>query len=170
LVSGRRIPMRRLIQDIYTGMEDVALMEKYRLSAEDLKLVYENLLDGRIPSLVDITDNLTKRLSPRTYIFFALPVSLEDDPDTRGVVNDLSHKGLQVAGIDTIVGETKTFVIRHDLFPPDAPLRFEAVCRWTAQDETDWDCISGFEITAISPEASQQLQDLIALLTNGELF
>jgi hypothetical protein len=162
--------MRRLVQDIYSGMEDVSLMEKYELSAEDLQLVYENLLDGRIPSLVDLTQKIAQRLSPRTYIFFALPIYDADDPETRGVVNDLSHNGLQIGGIDTTVGEVKTFVIWHDLFRPDTPLRFEAICRWTAQDDTDWDCISGFEITSISPEGSQQLQELIVHLTDGELF
>ncbi len=169
-MSGLRISVRKLVRDIHSGMEDVGLMEKYALSAEDLNLVYEHLLDGRIPSFIDVSRNIQHRLSPRTYIFFALPIYDAEDPEDRGVVNDLSLSGLQVSGIDTAVGEKRTFVIQHHLFLPDDPVQFEAGCRWTAQDDSDWECISGFEITAISPEAKARLQELIDHLTMGETF
>ncbi len=162
--------MRKLVKDIQRGMEEVPLMEKYELTAEELGFVYENLLDGRIPSFEDVVADVQKRLSPRTYIFFAMPIYDANDPEIRGVVNDISHQGLQIAGIDTEVGQTRSFVMHHELFPPDRPLTFEAVCRWTAQDETDWDCISGFAITRISEAGTAQLQDLLDELTRGELF
>ncbi len=162
--------MRRLVQDIQRGVDEVSLMEKYGLTAQELGFVYESLLDGRIPCLDDVIAVVQKRLSPRTYIFFPMPIYDADNVDISGVVNDISDKGLQVAGIDTEVGETRSFLLRHELVSPDEPLSFEAVCRWTAQDDTDWDCIAGFEITRISARAAAQLGELLAELARGELF
>ncbi|MEW6349241.1 MAG: PilZ domain-containing protein [Thermodesulfobacteriota bacterium] len=169
-MAPRRFKMRRLVEDIQRGMEDVALMEKYELTAEELSFVYESLLDGRIPSLEGVIAAVQKRVSPRSYIFFAMPIYDAHNPEIRGVVNDLSEYGLQVAGIDTQVGETRSFVMPHEIFPPDEPLAFEAVCRWIEQDETDWDCIAGMEITKISEKGATQLRELLDEITTGELF
>ena len=84
------------------------------------------------------------------------------------MVNDLTEKGLQVAGIPCRVDEVKTFLIRPDVFPVEMPMAFDATCRWVNVDPETGHQLAGFEITHIQRKHMSTLRKLIDEITFQE--
>ncbi len=174
----RRIPARAIIEDIRTGMGSAKLMEKYQISPVGLQTLLRKLINARALREADLgtrildaptaTESGRGRAVPRNYMFFTIPIFDVDDLYVEGIVNDISEKGLQVEGVETFVGDARTFLIRADEFADVFPFAFEAICRWIGNDGDSGAPLAGFEITNISEGGVSEIQKLVQLLGLGE--
>lgn len=177
-MSRRRIAASEVVNDIRSGMEDVALMEKYKLTAKGLQYVLRQLVNKRAMRRKELyrqsaayadkalVENL--RALPRQVT--AVPVSIygEDDLEREGRVTDITEKGVQVTGIPAKVDESKRFLIRVERFQEIEPFMFEGLCRWASNAKHVGDPVAGIEITGISDAAMQELRKVIGGLTHSE--
>ncbi len=178
-MTKRALPIRRIIGEIRGGLGDVPIMEKYGLSPEEYIEILENLKGQRIrqppgeleqPSEAEVRRKPAQRRAvPRCYMVFNRSISDVDNPGVKGIVVDISERGVQITGIETRVGEVRTFVIGNDRFSPDSELGFEAVCRWFNPGDASGECMAGFEIARISAAARNRLRKLLQELTFCEV-
>jgi hypothetical protein len=174
-VPKRVITVANFVRDIRAGMTDTELMDKYNLDALGLenaigkmikiKALSQEEWDARIPILDEPSEIRVSRALPRKYVYFSLPVYAADDLAVEGSINDISENGLQIAGIRTEVGETRTFLVKPDEFDEIYPFAFDAICRWSREDDEAGDWVGGFEITDISPAGQLELRKLIDSLS-----
>jgi hypothetical protein len=177
-MAKRVIPTREIMDDIRAGMGDVPIMEKHQISPAEYQAVLRKLQEVRALTKQELAarmsavpgDNAGQQMRsvPRNYMFFTIPIYDANDPRVVGVVNDLTEKGLQVAGIPARVDEVKTFLIRPDVFPVEMPLAFDATCRWVNVDRTTGQYVAGFEITHIQRKHLGTLRKLISEITFQE--
>ncbi len=174
----RRIDTQRIIEDIKFGMGDIAIMEKYLISADELMAILTKLekaqavakeeVQRRMPALKAEAEAVQKRTVPRNYIFLAVRVHDIQDPKLAGVLTDISLKGLQVTGIETRVGDIRRFFFQSPVFRIEPALVVEAVCRWIKPDEDTGETVAGFELKRTSKGGKGELQRLIQELTIKE--
>lgn len=164
-----------IVRDIRAGMADAALRDKYRLTEKGLQTVFLKLLDTGLiaPSDLELRPHVHAeriidqpiRLLDRKKLDFALEIYEYDNPDVRGIVVDISERGVGIRGMDAGVGDVKTFVIAaDDLFQID-PVMFEAVCRWVGGEDLTRGSFGGYELTDPSETGLRDLLDLINALS-----
>jgi hypothetical protein len=174
----RRIPARRFVDDMRSGMPDSALMEKYKLTARGLHSAFRKLLAANVvqPSelvgrhseydeTIDVNDI---RALQRDKVEFPLPIYELNNPDSRGIISDITIMGVGITGFETDVGDIRQFVIPADEFFQVNRVEFKARCRWVKRDESDGECVSGFEIMKVSRGSLAGLRRLIQGLTLSE--
>ena len=173
----REIKAREFVVDLRSRMSERELMEKYGLTDEELGIVFRKLIAAKAiqPSEVNAEPVPAAkmpypemasdfRISLREQLDFPLPVYEKDFPETRGLVKDVSSKGLGVRGIEVGVGDVKTLVIpAHELFHVN-PIEVDATCRWVAQKGISGDVEAGFEIINVLSGSLEELQMLIRSL------
>jgi hypothetical protein len=176
-----RIRLRRLVEDIRSGMPDDLLMSTYQLSRKGLqrllkRLVNERLIDHdmlyeRSEVYKDLADRLSSRKSPRCYVPIALRV-YRNETGERGFIRDISDNGIRVAGIKAETGDKVIFDIPKSEEDGIDPLQFEALCRWVRLEGSHRKYpVGGFEITTMSEEARirfREIWDLVLTQANGE--
>lgn len=168
--SKRDIGAKDLIFDIRAGMTDLQLMEKYKLTAKGLQSALQKLVDIQAISpeelyerypLYEATLTVEEiRRIVRQPLTYPVPVYEADFPDIEGTVRDITEKGVCVRGIDTLLGETKTFVIDAREFVDVGPFVFRAQCRWVKKSFAG-EYTGGFEIVSISEKHLQSLRKFI---------
>ena len=170
-----KIKAREILSDIRARASDFELMSKYGLSVEQLDKVLEKLAESgmlRRGELVerggffdDPANRTQTRRLPRTYL--RLPPTIEDveNPSNTGLVTDLSVMGFRTRGIESEIGEKKTFTVQSSEFKSGTAIKLAAVCRWRVRDGVDrnlW--ASGFQIIDVSDDDLEAIRRLIALL------
>ena len=133
------------------------------LKGRKIKLPIDDI--DQHPSGPVVRDHGQRRAVPRCYLVVNRSISDVDDPGVKGILVDISARGLQIAGIPARVGDVKTFVVGNDTFNPDSELRFEAVCRWFQPGDATGDCVAGYEIGRISEKGRNRLQRLLQEFT-----
>ncbi|MGO9565974.1 MAG: PilZ domain-containing protein [Desulfomonilaceae bacterium] len=173
--SKREIKAKDFVNDLRSGMSDSEIRCKYNLSAKGLQSAFRKLLEvkavrtsevfGRVSVEADTVAIASTRLLPRDELEFPVPIYLCEGtrPTVKGVIKDITEKGLKISGIDAKVNEVKTFAIPSDKFSQVEPFAFRAKCRWV-----DGDGCSGFQVIQISQRGSGELQKLIRFLTLKE--
>ena len=186
--AKRSIRAKEIASDISSGMTDLRLMAKYRLTSRGLDAVYRKLGElkliaphesggkrqARSPAqtedldFVEPLNDTTLRISHREIIDFPLRCYNADDPDSLGDIRDMSEVGIGVKGLNSRPIEIRTLVIPiSELYMPK-PVVLEAICRWSARDETDGTPLAGFEVTKFVQGSLQEILDLIRSLTLEE--
>jgi hypothetical protein len=175
VAAKRRIDTKELVADIRTGVSDVQLMEKYKLSSRGLQRVFTKLVDsgsvmmadlsGRSMSYDDSVTLKTVRGSIRALPILSIGIHESTNPEITGRIRDLSEVGVGVRGLVAEVGESKSLVVVPDEFLDIEPFSFEAKCRWSRMGAKGKVCNAGFEITDISENNLIQLQELLQLMT-----
>ena len=115
-----------------------------------------------------LQDSAERRRKPRSFLFVLVPAY---DTSIRGVearFHDVSEQGLQVAGIQSEPGESKTLIVRADGFVNVSSFQVTAECRWAQTEGPGGECVAGFQITAISDEDLEELKKLILLTAFGQ--
>jgi len=166
----RTLKASEIVRDVRTGMTDSQLMAKYGLSAKGLAGVFKKLVDAKAvkPEEVyarflspDDTVNVENlRRLPRSYLAFPLSICESANPEAVGIVRDINERGVQVAGIECRVNETKEFLVRADEFQEMSPFAFKAACRWAKKGTERADWLAGFEITDISEQALKEVRKM----------
>lgn len=171
----RRIDTKELVTDIHSGLTDVELMEKYKLSSRGLQRVFGKLVDsgaviadnlsGRSISYDDSVTLKKVRESIRALPILSIDIYERNDPQTMGSIRDLSESGVGVRGLVAEVGELKSLVVAPDEFLEIEPFSFEAKCCWVRNEEGGKIRDAGFEITDIEEDSLMHLQELLQLMT-----
>lgn len=104
------------------------------------------------------------RVLDRKPLFIEVPIKVVEDPNNIGVVSNMTVKGVGVRGIRCNAGDR----LRLQICPPEIltldSFSFDAICRWSHEEESDALPHSGFEITDISPEDMSHLSALLMTL------
>jgi hypothetical protein len=168
--SKRTIKAKDIVNDIRAGMTDHQLMEKYRLSVKGLQSIFTKLeqvkavkhsdLYGRTPWYDDTVNVGSMRNLPRNYMALSVIIHEAKNPMNKGVVVDLTEKGVRATGIQVRENQTTRFVVDSGDLVEIGLITFEATCMWVRQHE-DGTRNSGFEITSISERDVGKLRQLI---------
>jgi hypothetical protein len=152
--TGRRkIPARNFVDDMRSGMPDSALMDKYKLTARGLhsafrkllaaKVIKSSELEGRQSEYDETIDVDDIRAMQRFKVEFPLPIYESDNPESGGIISNITVMGVGIKGYHTEVGDIKEFQIPADQFFQVDPVEFKARCRWLKRDDSDGECYFG---------------------------
>jgi hypothetical protein len=170
------IKAQHFIRDLRSGMTDIQLMAKYVVSDSGLQKVYNKLLDARAISLEELAGRLLStspgppggteadRLALRHDVGFVLPVYNASDPETLGLVRNITEAGLGTQGLGVRLNESAQLVIPADEFFDMERLLFTAECRWVQSEGPDAEYLAGFEITSISKTDYENMRKLIGMV------
>ncbi len=170
----RQINGTNVINDLRSGMTDRELQMNYRLSTNGLCTIYEKLvergamsdseLSGWSPLYSLRTLYKESRSYPRADLATRVPI-YDLGTGSKGILRDISEKGMRVAGIDASVGQAKTFQIPIDMFMKADPLLIVAECKWAkAKGKTKEYVVAGFEIIDLPAHDRNTLQNFISVL------
>jgi hypothetical protein len=158
-------------------MIDSEIMLKYRITARELRAVYRQLFETKAVDIAELycrpvywdnnVDLEPRREFPRLLLAFILPVHDAEEPDLRGIVADVTEKGMRLEGMETEVGQKRKLVVNPSRFGDLDPIEFEAECRWNSTDGRDNRPVAGFQITQISEASLQELRRFIRFVTTG---
>ncbi len=122
-------------------------------------------LVGRHSDYAETIDVNDIRALQGEKVEFPLPIYEPHKPECRGTISDITVMGVGIKGFETDVGDIRQFVMPADEFFQVNPVEFKARCRWIKRDESDGECISGFEIMKVSKGSLAGLRRLIQGLT-----
>ncbi len=170
----RQINAKDMIGDLRSGNTDSELMEKYGLSSKAFQTICGRLvarhaisqseLYDRSPLYRERADQIRARKCPRADLSIHIPV-YDFQPPATGLLRDISETGLRVAGIESSVGQIKTFQIPIDTFMQTDPLLVVAVCKWVkTKGKNRRYPVAGFEIMDLSEKDRQTIREFIKLL------
>jgi hypothetical protein len=175
--AKRQIKVPEFLKDMRSGLDDTGLMERYGLSADDLKRVLRKLVEAKAVTAAELEKRSAVapdypapsmpsdfRVSRREMLDFPLPIYESDLPEVTGFVRDISDQGFGTKGIHAEVGETKIFVIPADKLFHLNPIEVEAVCRWTGKEGIFGEPVAGFEVTRVLGGNLEDLQILVRSL------
>jgi len=171
----RIIDARSFLEDLRSGMKDADLMAKYSLTGKGLQSALRKMVAAGVLESVELesrsieyTDSVgvqgLRRLD-RNPLDFPLPIYDENNPQIRGIVHDITEKGVGTVGIRTQAHDVRVFAIPANEFFLVEPVVFEAKCRWTRTDKIDGSLLAGFEIITVSRGNLKALRKLIQALT-----
>ncbi len=111
--ARRRIPARSFVDDMRSGMPDSGLMEKYKLTARGLHSVFRKLLAANVVQPLELVGRHSEydetidvndvRVLPRDKVEFPLPIYELHNPDSRGIIGDITIMGVGIKGFETDV-------------------------------------------------------------------
>lgn len=129
----------QIIKDIRSDLIDSEIMQKHGISAKELQKIYQDLLKSNSVELAELYcrpvlwDNSVssehQREFPRLLLAFVLPVHDASNPEMKGIVGDLTERGMKLEGILAEVGEKRQFVVNPSKLGEMEPIKFEAECR-----------------------------------------
>lgn len=170
MAAQKEIKAKEIVREIVSGVGDSELMDKYKLTFRglqslygqllDLKIVDPTLLEGRIVPQLETTTTMIARL-PRTDIYVPLPVQDLTNPIVRGLVINISERGLGVKALRAEVDEVKALLVRPDKFLQLHPFALKAKCRWVTPSGDPREILAGFEIISIGQKELEELRNLI---------
>ncbi|HTY26035.1 MAG TPA: hypothetical protein VMC85_23095 [Desulfomonilaceae bacterium] len=172
ILEERRKIAVAIAGDIRSGMTCSELMEKYQFSGSGLREVCRRLLTEGLLESADIeglkspSDNgpslgHERRQISRRSPLLQITVCDRSNEGSRGIVKDVTEKGLAVRGIEADIGELKTLAILGDDFGLVDPFELEAECRWVGSEGPDEQPVAGFQVITISDQDLQKLQEFI---------
>jgi hypothetical protein len=169
----QRLEPPEILGDIRSGMTDFELMEKHDLSPKGLQRAFDELiqagvidqteLDSRFSAYDSVTVQSLRNM-PRYFLAVAVDVYELGHPETRGILRDITEKGVGIVGIKIKPGILKTFTIPSENFIDEGPILFDAKCVWSTPETWDQEAVAGFQIVKISEKSLQDLRELIRSL------
>jgi uncharacterized protein (DUF433 family) len=170
----QKIEARDIVEDIRSGMTDSELMKKYDLSSEGLRFALQKMTDTQVIALKELyatsssahdtvfVENM--RELPRHHLAMAVDIYEAKRPEIKGMLSDVTEKGIGITGMAARIGETKTFVIPAGDFIEADPILLEARCQWAEEERDTGDWLAGFEIIRISEKCLDDLRRFIQSL------
>jgi len=167
-----KLNAKSILRDIQAGLGDVPIMEKYQITPSEYMSVLEQFKHLEIArkrrALVaqSVSHDLPHmRALPRCYIFREVCVFDSKAPGKEGKVNDMTENGLQLAGIESQIGEVRSLTVVSDHARTRTKVRFDAICRWVQNENDFGESVAGFEISRIADGELLRLRRLIQELT-----
>lgn len=172
------INAKEIIVDIRSGMDDAQLMRKYKLTSKGLQSAFSKLISNRLLTIEEIygqhrsededtviIDDMT--LIQKHFLTVTAPVYEVGKTDCAGCLHEITERGLTISGVESRIGEVKSFVIPCRDFLKVEQLWFEAKCLWAERHPNTKEWSAGFQITKIDANALRHLRSLIKILTLG---
>jgi hypothetical protein len=164
------------IRDLESRLTDLELMEKFQISAVELRrslftLIRKGAVSSRKvywrPIIYDYeVEYEVRRSTPRYPLKTLLPVSSVDYPQPiPGLLIDLNEKGGCVVGLGVRKDERITIAIDPEDLLEAGEIRLEALFRWVETGDDPDTLAAGFEIFAISDGDFALLKELIRTIT-----
>jgi PilZ domain len=165
-----------LINDIRGNLTDAELMEKYQLSAAELRRRLLQLLNTNAVSSADVywrpllydyeVSDDDRRERPRYPLELLLPVNQAGSQESvSGFLVDINEKGGCVKGINPSLGKKVTLRIEPGTLVSAAEIIVDVAFRWVERvGEADF--LAGFQIVAISDRDSALLSELIRTIVH----
>jgi len=171
----KRINVREFVMDFRSGIADAELMKKYGISSEGLYMLYSRLIDLKAlhsdevfgdPDLrPQAIEPINVRETERFCLDFELAAYVAGHPGNKGIIRDITEKGVGLSGISCSQGAEIVLVISPDKFMNIEPFVFKAKCAWTEHDVSALTALSGFKIDEIADEDLRRLRLLIGYLS-----
>jgi hypothetical protein len=180
MMERRQLNGRKVINDLRSGASDWDLRVKYKLSCNSLQTVFEKLvaygaishseLCNRSPVYKETTERKWSRKDRRVDLNIPVPVPIYDmETLSAGLLRDVSEIGLRVAGIESSVGQVKTFQIPVNVFMQTDPVFMVAECKWVELRGKNKELfVAGFEIIDLSDKDRKALRQFMGLLVLDE--
>lgn len=170
--NKRKIRASAFVNDVRSGEKLAEIMKKHGLTTKTLHMVFRKLVDAELMTrdelnhhrslFQNITDIIGIRKKPRKRVKPPLPIYDSVEPLRTLYLKDVSESGICVEGLNTFVGDRRTFKIKPQGPSQRTTLVFEAKCRWFKQGDGDLpQPQSGFEITDISGYDSKVLEEFL---------
>jgi hypothetical protein len=166
----QRLEPPEMVRDIRSGMTDFELMGKHDLSPKGLQRAFDELLrageidqaelDSRFSAYDSVTVQSLREM-PRYFLAVAVDIYELGHPENRGILRDITEKGVGVVGIKANPGTRITFTVPSEKFIHEGPIVFDAKCVWTTPEGWDQEAAAGFQIVKISEKSLQDLRELI---------
>jgi hypothetical protein len=176
-VKKRIIQARDIAKDIRAGMSDGDLMEKYGLSAKGLESAFTKLANSGIVTVGEIYGQRRSgqdtviiddvRDLPRHFLSMTIPIYEAAHEQRKGLMREVTEKGVGISGIRARIGEVKSLVISCRPFLEVDNIWLEAECIWMNAGKKTEEWYGGFQIIKISPKDLKNLRQLIQLLSLG---
>lgn len=174
LSAIRKILTGELVSDIKSGMSDLDLSQKYRLSYRGLRKIFMKLVDAGVLTQEEVDGRWMpswdkpdgERISrlPRYYLPFPVTVYVVGESKAKGLLVDISEAGVSVAGIQAQVDEIKTFCVIANDIGQIRPFLFEARCRWI-RTHANTEPVAGYSIEKISDHYLLGLRNFMEALS-----
>ena len=133
------INAKDIINDIRSGMDDAQLMRKYKLTSKGLQSAFTKLVNNRLMTIDEvyrqrrsddqdtvIIDDMT--LIEKHFLTVTAPVREAGKPEIQGRLQEITERGLTISGIESRIGEVKSFVVPCQEFLKIREIVFEAKC------------------------------------------
>jgi len=170
----QRMSEEDLVEDIRSGMTDSDLLKKYALSSDGLRRIFQTLIEAKAitaeelygisPSAHDTVLIENMRELPRHYLAIAVDIYESVHPESRGLLSNITEKGMAITGMAARIGETKILVIPSGDFIEADSIALEARCQWAEEERDTGEGLAGFQITRISEKCLDDLRRLIQSL------
>ncbi len=178
MANKRQINGLDILNDLRSGMAGWELQVKYKLSGKSLQAIFKKLVERDAISHSELyelssfykerIDRRRERGYPRADLGVYVPI-YDIGSGAIGVLRDISETGLRVAGIESSVGQAKTFQIPIDMFMQSEPLLMIAECKWIeTKGRRKRYFVAGFEIIDLPERDSQILRNFIKFLLLSE--
>lgn len=158
MTTGKKIKAGDIAKDLRSGLSDAELMTKYQLSVKGLLNLYKSALDARVIEASELQSRFASceslvaledcRSLPRLTVRKSIEIHEYDKPETRGIVANVTEKGLRIEALECRTGEIKTFVVPAHETLGVRRLALEAKCRWHELPDSG-SPTAGFEITKV---------------------
>ncbi|MBI5570567.1 MAG: PilZ domain-containing protein [Desulfomonile tiedjei] len=170
----RRIVAKDMLRDLRSRMSDAALMEKYKLTSRGLQRIFERLVDSNAIGHAELqeisssyrakVEGISGRRHNRAYLTVPVPI-YDSQSFSAGLLRDISREGFRVVGIESAVGDIKTFEIPLDMFGRAEPLLVVGECRWVARRGLDQRYIvAGYKMSNFSRADENAVRKFISSL------
>ena len=138
-------------------------MKRYGGSSTGLDMAPGELLDissSAPPASLAVTNNslvtgevlFTPRSAPRYLSPLAVAVMYEKDPQRKGLVQDISVRGLSTIRLEATRDRMERLHVLGDELGAIHPFQIKAICRWARKD-SEGSSLAGFEFVSISEES-----------------
>lgn len=176
--SKRIVNAKDIIADIRSGLDDAALMQKYKLTSKGLQSAFTKLISSRLMTVEEIYGQRRSEdedtviiddiaLIQKHFLTITAPIHEQGRPELEGRLCEITERGLTVSGMEARIGEIKLFAVPCREFLKVDEIAFEAKCLWSNRDRGSREWSAGFQITKIDRQALAQLRELIQILTLG---
>ncbi len=177
----RQINGKDILNDLRSGMAAWELQLKYKLSGKSLQNIFKKLVERNAIShseLYELSSFYRERIErrrerayPRADLGVYVPI-YDIGSGAIGVLRDMSETGLRVAGIESRMGQAKTFQIPLDMFIHAERLLIIAECKWVEiKGRRRKYPVAGFEIMDLPEtdrEALRNFMTFVLLSDSGD--
>lgn len=160
---------------IRSGMDDLALMKRFGISAKGLSSLFKKLIEADVLEPAEFYGRprpdrefvLDMRDMQRCYLTVTTHIWEAERPDVKGWLLNVTERGLGTVGLKVDVGETLNIVIDTRDYAKIENIRARVKCIWTDR-QADGQPTAGFQIAEISEDDLANLQNLVKHLTFTE--
>lgn len=172
------VSAKEAVACIKSGMTDLELMKRFKISAKGLRSLFKKLLNSGRLTLEEcysssacrdlVADEEIKNFHTR-YLAVTTHVFDPDMPDNRCMLEGVCEDGLSVSGIKARTGDLKTLAIETRPFLAKDRIWCEAVCLGNGKNRYG-KLHSNFQVTRISDEDLVSLRELFGALSLSRNF